>query len=67
MDVLKDGASVGYVTSGGFAPSVGGNIGLALADIGCAAEGTRLDIVIRDKPVEAKTVKKPFYSKKYKK
>jgi aminomethyltransferase len=67
MDVRKDGALVGYVTSGGFAPSVGKNLGLALVDIGCAAEGTELDIIIRDKPAKAQVVKKPFYSKKYKK
>ena len=67
LDVRRDGASVGVVTSGGFAPSVGKNLGLALVDIGCTAEGTALDIIIRDKPVKAQVVKKPFYSKKYKK
>lgn len=67
MDVQKDGVSVGFVTSGGFAPSLGGNFGLALVDVGCAAEGTALDIVIRDKPVAARVVRKPFYNKKYKK
>ncbi len=67
LDVQKDGASVGFVTSGGFAPSVGKNLGLALVDITCAAEGTELDIIIRDKPMKAQVVGKPFYSKKYKK
>ena len=67
LDVRKDGVSVGFVTSGGFAPSVGKNLGLALVDIACAPEGTELDIIIRDKPVKAQVVKKPFYSKKYKK
>ncbi len=67
MDVQKDGALVGFVTSGGFAPSVGKNLGLALVDIACAAEGTELEIIIRDKPVNAQVVGKPFYSKKYKK
>ena len=67
LDVQRDGVSVGFVTSGGFAPSVGKNLGLALVDIGCTAEGTELDVIIRDKPVKAQVVKKPFYSKKYKK
>lgn len=67
MDVYRDGSSVGVVTSGGFAPSVGKNLGLALVDMGSTAEGTVLDIIIRDKPVKAQVVRKPFYSKKYKK
>ncbi len=67
MTVLHHGAAAGVVTSGGFAPSVGKNIGMALVDAGCAAEGTGLDIVIRDKPVMARVVKRPFYCKKYKK
>ncbi len=67
LAVQKDGVPVGFVTSGGFAPSVGKNLGLALVDIACAAEGTELDIIIRDKPTRAQVVKKPFYSKKYKK
>lgn len=67
LEVQKDGVRIGFVTSGGFAPSVGKNLGLALVDIVCAAEGTELDIIIRDKPVKAQVIKKPFYSKKYKK
>jgi aminomethyltransferase len=67
MEVRQGGVSVGFVTSGGFAPSVGKNLGLALVDVGCAAEGAALDIVIRDRPAKAQVVKKPFYSKKYKK
>jgi aminomethyltransferase len=67
MEVTHDGVSVGFVTSGGLAPSVGKNLGLALVNIDCAAEGTELDIIIRNKPARAQIVKKPFYSKKYKK
>jgi aminomethyltransferase len=67
MAVRQGGVSMGLVTSGGFAPSVGKNLGMALVDIGCAAEGTALDVVIRDKPVPAQVVKKPFYGKRYKK
>jgi aminomethyltransferase len=67
MDVQQNGVSAGVVTSGGFAPSVGKNLGMALVNMECAAEGTELDIIIRNKPVKAQVVKKPFYSKKYKK
>lgn len=67
MTVQQNGVSVGSVTSGGFAPSVGKNVGLALLNSDYTAEGTELDVIIRNKPVKAQVVKKPFYDKKYRK
>lgn len=66
-DVQIDGRKVGFVTSGSFSPSLGKNIGMALVESDINAEGAELDIVIRNKAVKAKTVKTPFYTKKYKK
>lgn len=62
-----DGEEVGFVTSGSFAPSLKKNMGLALIKKEYAEIGTKLDIMIRSKPVKAAVVKKPFYNKKYQK
>ena len=67
FDVQIGGKSIGFVTTGSFAPSLKKNLGLAIVDVAYAAEGTEIEIIIRNRPVKAKTVKKPFYTKKYKK
>ena len=59
--VQVDGREVGYVTSGAFSPTLGANIGLALIDASEAGIGRPLQIVIRDRPVEAEQVAVPFY------
>lgn len=66
-DVQVDGRKVGFVTSGSFSPTLGKNIGMALVETGVNAEGTELDIVIRNKALKARVIKLPFYNKKYKK
>ena len=66
-EVFSDGRKVGYVTTGGFAPSLEKNIGLALLEAEYSNEGTMLEIIIRNKPARAVVVKKPFYKKKYQK
>lgn len=64
-EVHANGRQVGFVTTGGFSPSLEKNIGLALLDEAYSQEGTELDIIIRGKAVKARTVKFPFYEKKY--
>lgn len=66
-EVFTDGEKIGYVTTGGFAPSLEKNIGLALVETGYSAEGTEIEVIIRNKPARAVIVKKPFYKKKYQK
>lgn len=66
-DVQIQGRNIGYVTTGSFSPTLKKNIGLALVEVEYSPEGTEFDIIIRDKVVKAKTVKLPFYIKKYKK
>ncbi len=61
--VRVNGETVGYVTSGGYSPTLDANIGLALVRRDVAGIGKPLDIVIRDKPVAAEQVKTPFYKK----
>ncbi len=55
------GETVGYVTSGGYAPTLDATIGLALVRRDVAGLGKPLDIIIRDQPVAAEQVRTPFY------
>jgi aminomethyltransferase len=57
------GASIGHVTSGAPGLTVGKNIGLGYVPPEKAAVGTRLNIVIRDKSVEARVCPTPFYKR----
>ncbi len=66
-DVQVSGKSIGFVTTGNFSPSLGKSIGLALVQTKYSDEGTVFEIIIRNKPIKAKVVKKPFYNKRYKK
>lgn len=59
--VLSDGRRVGYVTSGTYLPSLKGAYGMAFVETPLKAPGTKIDIEIRGKGVEAEVVKRPFY------
>jgi aminomethyltransferase len=59
--IFKSGQEVGRVTSGGYAPTLGVNIGLGYVPIELATIGTDIDIIIRNKPVPASIVDKRFY------
>ena len=65
-EVEKDGQPIGFVTTGSVSPTLKKNIGLALIQSEYATDGMELDIVIREKPVEARVIPIPFYTKKYK-
>ncbi len=67
FEVKANGKTIGIVTSGSYSPSLDKNLGMALVESAFADEGTAIEIVIRNKNVKAEVVKKPFYSKKYKK
>lgn len=56
-------ATVGHVTSGAPGLSVGKNIGLGYVPVELAELGTRLEILIRDKPIEARVCPTPFYKR----
>jgi aminomethyltransferase len=55
------GNRIGTVTSGSPAPFLEKNIGLAYVPIDHSAVGTEFDVVIRDRPVQARVVSTPFY------
>ncbi len=60
--VLKDGVEIGTSTSGGFSPTFRKGIGMALVKAGSLEVGDGFSLVIRDNPVPAKVVKRPFYA-----
>ena len=59
MTVLGDVGSVGRVTSGGFSPTAGLGIGLALLDAGLGP-GDRLAVDVRGRSVDVEVVRPPF-------
>lgn len=61
--VLLDGRVIGYVTSGTYSPTRGQNIGLALIERDYAGVDKPLQIIVRDKTVNAVQVKTPFYKR----
>ena len=62
--VVRDGTTVGVVTSGTRSPTLKTSIGLAWVPPALAAEGSALAVEIRGKPVAAVVVKTPFLSRK---
>jgi aminomethyltransferase len=63
MEILKDGETVGTVTSGNFSPVLQKGIGLGSLPPALCNEGTLVEIDIRGKHVPAKVVKPPFYKR----
>ncbi|MBY0373296.1 MAG: glycine cleavage system aminomethyltransferase GcvT [Bryobacteraceae bacterium] len=62
-EVQIDGAKAGWVTSGGPGPTVGKNIGLCYLPADRAAVGQKIEILVRNQPVEASVVSTPFYQR----
>jgi aminomethyltransferase len=60
-----DGRPIGRVTSGGFAPSLGGPIAMAYVARDFAAPGTDLNIVVRSTPLAARVTQMPFVPHRY--
>jgi len=61
--VLKDGNTVGEVTSGQPSPSLGYPVALAYVDLAYAEPGTALDIDLRGKMEPFEVVALPFYKR----
>jgi aminomethyltransferase len=63
--VLMGGEEVGVVTSGSFSPSLEVGIGMAYLRADLAAEGTEVEIEVRDKRRGARVASKPLYRKEH--
>jgi aminomethyltransferase len=56
-----DGEPAGEVTSGIVSPMLQQGVGMCYVPADAAKPGTRVDIMVRDKPIQAELVRPPFY------
>ncbi|MBV9741300.1 MAG: glycine cleavage system aminomethyltransferase GcvT [Hyphomicrobiales bacterium] len=61
----KDGRKIGTVTSGGFGPTLGGPLAMGYVEVGFAAIGTEIDLLVRGKTLPAKVASMPFVPNRY--
>ncbi|KRE23999.1 glycine cleavage system protein T [Bosea sp. Root483D1] len=61
-----DGTIVGKVTSGGFGPTLNGPCAMGYVAREHAAPGTKLDLIVRGKPLPATIAAMPFVPNRYK-
>ncbi len=59
--IYKENVEIGYVTSGGYSPTLKKTIGLGLIEIQHKSEGTELEIEVRNKFLKGVVVSTPFY------
>ena len=62
----KSGRVVGRVTSGGFGPSLNAPLAMGYVEKEFAANGTKLDLIVRGKALGAEVVAMPFVPNRYK-
>jgi len=62
-EVFLNGAPAGWVSSGGPSPTLNKNIGMCYLPSDRATPGLRIQIMIRNQPVDAVTVSMPFYKR----
>jgi aminomethyltransferase len=64
--IVKDGKTVGKVTSAIYSPRLKQNIALAMVSTECADTGMELEVMAASGSVAATVVEKPFYDPKKK-
>ncbi len=62
-EAAVDGVPAGWVTSGSPSPTLNRNIGIAMLPVEHAKPGEKIQVIIRNQPVEAETVPTPFYKR----
>lgn len=60
--IVKEGQTIGVVTTGMFAPTLQKNIGLGFVQPAFAAVGTEFEVLIRGNALKARVIKTPFYA-----
>ena len=63
--VAEDGTEAGTITSGSFGPSVNGPVAMGYVRRDLAADGTRLNLIVRGKTISATVVPLPFIPHRY--
>ncbi len=63
QDVYFNGQKVGQTTSGTHCPYIGGPAAMAIIDLACGEIGTKVEVDVRGRRIEAEVVKMPFYKK----
>jgi aminomethyltransferase len=63
--LTQNGVEVGWATSGMFSPTTNRYLGMAYVPRPLSARDTEIEVVIREKPLKAKIVKRPFYVPAY--
>jgi len=63
--VADDGTEAGVVTSGGYSPTLNAPVAIGYVRRDLAAEGTRLSVVVRGKPLPATVAPLPFVPHRY--
>ena len=64
-EIVIGGKTVGKVTSGGFAPTLGRAIAMGYVERALSANGTKAELVVRGKPAPAEIVPMPFVKHAY--
>jgi aminomethyltransferase len=62
--ILKDASRIGQVTSAVYSPRLGKNIALAFVEVGQAALGNEVQVLVDNLMVTATVVERPFYDAK---
>jgi aminomethyltransferase len=62
----QSGSRVGEVTSGGFGPTVGGPVAMGYVESAFAEPGTRVQLLVRERPLPAEIIALPFVPHRYK-
>ena len=62
----KTGRVIGKITSGGFGPSLNAPVAMGYVESAFAADGTKLDLMVRGKALPARVAPMPFVPHRYK-
>lgn len=64
--INDEGRAIGIVTSGGFGPTVNGPVAMGYVETAYARAGSKISLVVRDKPMPAQVAALPFTPHHYK-